>query len=143
MRKKDQARRLDFEERIHEPRIVPRGRESAGSAPPFVPLRVQTANSPAYLRAAEVATEVARLAREILGPTIEVIWFGSWPRGRAHERSDVDIAIRCPAGVPRDGFRRLREAIDELPTLYSIDVVDLRAASPVLGEEIERDGRSI
>jgi len=33
--------------------------------------------------------------------------------------------------------------IDELPTLYSIDVLDLRDASPVLAEEVERYGRPI
>jgi predicted nucleotidyltransferase len=120
-----------------------RGPEYVATAPPSALLRVQEAGSPAYRRAAQLATEAARLAREILGPTVEVIWFGSWPRGRAHERSDVDIAIRCPAGVPRDRLRRVREAIDELPTLYSIDVLDLRDASPVLAEEVERYGRPI
>ncbi len=120
-----------------------RGPESVATAPPPAQLRVQKAGSPAYRRVAQLATEAARLAREILGPTTQVIWFGSWPRERAHERSDVDIAIRCPAGVPRDRLRRVREAIDELRTLYSIDVVDLRDASPVLAEEVKRYGRPI
>ena len=120
-----------------------RGPESVTTVAPSPLLRVQEAGSPAYRRAAELAAEAARLAREILGPTIEVIWFGSWPRGRAHERSDVDIAIRCPADVPRDRLRRVREAIDALPTLYSIDVLDLHDASPVLAEEVERYGRPI
>jgi predicted nucleotidyltransferase len=120
-----------------------RGPESVATTPPPAQLRVQKAGSPAYRRAAQLATEAARLAREILGPTTQVIWFGSWPRGRAHERSDVDIAIRCPAGVPRDRLRRVREAIDELRTLYSIDVVDLRDSSPVLAEKVKRYGRPI
>jgi predicted nucleotidyltransferase len=120
-----------------------RGPESVAGAPPPARLHVQKAGSPAYRRAAQLATEAARLAREILGPTTQVIWFGSWPRTRAHERSDIDIAIRCPPGVPRDLLRRVREAIDELPTLYSIDVVDLHDASAALAEEVERYGRPI
>ncbi|MGH7821510.1 MAG: hypothetical protein ACREQ9_17230, partial [Candidatus Binatia bacterium] len=54
---------------------------------PFAPLVPQRPDSPAYRRALEVAVEATRLARQILGPRIEVIWFGSWPRGRAHDRS--------------------------------------------------------
>jgi hypothetical protein len=34
----------------------------------------------------------------------------------------------------------LREAVDELPTLYAIDVVDLNATGPILHEEILQHG---
>lgn len=112
----------------------------AGGFPRLAP---QDRDSPAFRRVRELALQVAVLARRILGPEIEIIWFGSWPRGRAHERSDVDLAIRSPKRVTSSGLRRLREAIEELPTLYSIDVVDLEATGSLLREEIDRYGQSL
>lgn len=126
-------------------RVVPPSREpdtirGSGASPRLSP---QGSDSRAYRRALELATCVAGLARRILGPEIEVVWFGSWPRGRAHERSDIDLAIRSPSKLPPDGLMRLRETIDELPTLYSIDVVDLGETEGLLREEIERYGRQL
>ena len=46
-------------------------------------------------RPTEVAKEAARLARKVLGHEVEVIWFGSWPLGRAQARSDIDLAMAC------------------------------------------------
>ena len=48
----------------------------------------------------------------------EAILFGSRAKGTAHEKSDFDIAV---SGVT--DIERLREQIDEIPTLYSFDVV--------------------
>lgn len=48
----------------------------------------------------------------------EVILFGSRAKGTAHEKSDFDIAV---SGVT--DIETLREQIDEIPTLYSFDVV--------------------
>jgi predicted nucleotidyltransferase len=125
--------------------IVSTSREPAavhgsGSSPQLTP---QRSDSPAYRRVLELATRVANLTRRILGPEIEVVWFGSWPRGRAHERSDIDLAIRSRSKLPPESLPRLREAIDELPTLYSIDVVDLAETEGLLREEIERYGRRL
>ena len=48
----------------------------------------------------------------------EAILFGSRAKGTAHEKSDFDIAV---SGVT--DIETLREQIDEIPTLYSFDVV--------------------
>gem|GEM_PF-5553346 len=42
-------------------------------------------------RPTEVAKEAARLARKVLGHEAEVIWFGSWPLGRARAHSDIGL----------------------------------------------------
>jgi len=91
-------------------------------------------------RPMEVAKEVARLAREILGHGVEVTWFGSWPQGRAQPHSDIDMAVSAARPIPPEQFAVLRNAADDLPTLYSIELLDLASAGQSLRNEILRHG---
>ena len=69
----------------------------------------------------------------------EAILFGSRAKGTAHEKSDFDIAV---SGVT--DIETLREQIDEIPTLYSFDVVDLdECTNCLLKEDIAQYGRKI
>ncbi|HFD16281.1 MAG TPA: nucleotidyltransferase domain-containing protein [Rhodospirillales bacterium] len=94
-------------------------------------------------RVAEVARAVATLAREWLGPGTQVWWFGSWPEGRARPRSDIDIAILPPPDVSVERVATFRAAVDELPTLYRVDLVDLREVSEEFRARILRRGRPL
>jgi len=94
-------------------------------------------------RVAEVARAVAALARERLGPGTQVWWFGSWPEGRARPRSDIDIAILPPPDVSAERVAAFRAAVDELPTLYRVDLVDLREVSEEFRARILRRGRPL
>jgi predicted nucleotidyltransferase len=91
----------------------------------------------------EIAREVAKLARSILGESTEVIWFGSWPQERALPRSDIDVAVSTGAPVPSERLAVLQEAVEELPTLYEIDIVDLSSAGLVLRHEILKHGQRL
>ena len=89
------------------------------------------------VRAEEVITEVAKLCREF--HAAEVILYGSRARGTARERSDIDIAV---SGA--DDFEILAEKIEELPTLYSVDLVNLDTCkNQLLLEDIRQYGRKI
>lgn len=69
----------------------------------------------------------------------EVILFGSRAKGTANICSDFDIAV---AGI-RD-VESLRNALDNIPTLYKIDLVDLDTCSnKLLLEDIRIYGRKI
>ena len=94
-------------------------------------------------RAAKIALEVAELARSILGEGTEVLWFGSWPQRTARPHSDIDVAISTGAPIPLEQMGRLQDAVDELPTLYEIDILDLNATGPALREEILRHGERL
>ena len=78
------------------------------------------------IRIRKLAEQVASIIRAEAGPNVEVYWFGSWPCGKATPRSDLDMGIM--AEKPLDPLLReqLTAAIDLLPTLHSIDLVDLR-----------------
>lgn len=67
------------------------------------------------MRAEEVIQAVAELCRHF--SAVEVILFGSRAKGTARERSDIDVTV---SGVK--DFDALAEQIEELPTLYSIDL---------------------
>lgn len=94
-------------------------------------------------RPAEIARDVARLVRSLLGKDAEVIWFGSWPQGKARPHSDIDVAISTGSAISPERMAVLQEAVDDLPTLYEIDVVDLNATGPILREEILKHGQRL
>ena len=70
---------------------------------------------------------------------IEVILYGSRAKGTAMERSDIDIAV---SGV--DNFESLVEKVEELPTLFSVDLVNMDTCrNRLLLEDIRQYGREI
>jgi predicted nucleotidyltransferase len=60
----------------------------------------------------------------------KVILFGSRAVGRAGLRSDFDIGVIGDRPMPLDVFFRIEDKLEALPTLYSIDWVDLSRVSP-------------
>ncbi len=102
--------------------------------------RSSALRSPSERRPGEIASKVARLAKAALGPDTEVIWFGSWARGRGRLGSDIDIAPRRTGPFAPEQIAALRNAVDDLPTLYSVDLLDLASIGPALKQEILRHG---
>ena len=69
----------------------------------------------------------------------QAILFGSRAKGTARERSDIDIAVRGVSDI-----LTFQEEIDNIPTLYKVDVVDLdECRNKLLLEDIEKYGREI
>lgn len=72
------------------------------------------------------------------------IWlFGSQAKGTASSRSDVDIAICGDTEVPWDIMSRIRDKINEIRTLRSIDLLDIHCVDSSLSEQIFRHGKKI
>ena len=89
------------------------------------------------MRAEEVIEEVADLCRQFQAK--KVILYGSRAKGTARERSDIDIAV---SGV--DNFELLVEKVEELPTLYSVNMVNMDTCrNQLLLEDIRQNGREI
>jgi predicted nucleotidyltransferase len=65
-----------------------------------------------------------------------VVLFGSRGRGDNAPTSDFDIAV-----FGADDPTALAERIDEIPSLYATDLIDMdTCANPALVREVERDG---
>lgn len=89
------------------------------------------------MTADEVIKEVAALCRNFGAK--KVILYGSRAMGNARERSDIDIAV---AGV--EDFDLLREKVDDLPTLFTVDLLNLDTCKyQLILEDIRDYGREI
>ena len=91
------------------------------------------------MKADEVISRVVDLCREY--DAKKVILYGSRAKGTAGERSDIDIAV---SGVASHEILDLQENLEEIPTLYTIDLVDLDTCqNQLLLEDIKQYGREI
>lgn len=89
------------------------------------------------MKADEVICEVSKLCRDFQAD--EVILYGSRAKGTSRERSDIDIAV---SGV--DNFDKLAAMTEELPTLYSVDLLNIdTCGNELLLEDIRQYGRKI
>ena len=90
-----------------------------------------------FMTVDEVIKAVADLCREFHAD--KVILYGSRAKGTATERSDIDIAV---SGVKEMDL--LTEKAEELPTLYSVDLVNMDTCrNQLLLEDIKEYGRKI
>lgn len=66
---------------------------------------------------------------EIIGKYLDlkkykVFFFGSRVAGGGTERSDIDVGIEGPEPLPFGVLSDIAEEIENLPTLYKIEIVD-------------------
>lgn len=93
------------------------------------------------LTAAKALEEVRRILREVLGrQDVAVYLFGSWARGEATPRSDIDLAIEPRGPLPPGTLARLRERLEDSHVPYRVDVVDLRGTDPAFRRRILEEG---
>lgn len=66
----------------------------------------------------------------------KVFFFGSRVRGDNFPRADIDIGIEGPREIPAVSKIKIREEIENLPTLYKFDIVDFKNVSPRFKKEV-------
>ena len=65
-----------------------------------------------------------------------ILLFGSWAQSVATPTSDIDIAIYGPERIDSVIMARIREDIEDIPTLRKIDIVDVNASDKNFRERI-------
>ena len=60
-----------------------------------------------------------------------VFFFGSRVAGTADERSDIDVGIEGLGPVPTEAWLDIQEEIENLPSLYKVEIVDFRRTADV------------
>ena len=89
------------------------------------------------MKVEEVISRVAELCRQY--DAQKVILYGSRAKGTALEPSDIDIAV---SGVK--DFDALSDEVEDLPTLYSVDLLNFDTCrNGLLLEDIRQYGREI
>lgn len=85
----------------------------------------------------EIMTEIINISQRHHAK--EVILFGSRAKNTATAKSDIDIAV---SGV--SDFEQYKEDVENIPTLYSIDVINMETCgNNLLMEDIRQYGRKI
>jgi predicted nucleotidyltransferase len=83
---------------------------------------------------------VRRLTPLLAGNNVRLKLFGSRARGDAGSRSDIDLATVADSRLPVDMLANIREALEESPIPFRVDVVDYQSAPPALKQAIDREG---
>ena len=87
------------------------------------------------MNAEEVIGKIAQLCRKYSAK--QGILFGS--RARGDNREKIDIAVSGVADFPA-----FQEEVENLPTLFSVDIVDMdTCTNPLLLEDIRKYGKKI
>lgn len=74
------------------------------------------------------------LSRHLNLAEYQVFFFGSRVAGRGTEQSDIDIGIEGEELIPAKALLDIKEEIEELPTLYKIEIVDFKRVAPIFKE---------
>ena len=85
----------------------------------------------------DVVQRVESIVHRATGdPAFRVRLFGSWASGNPRPHSDIDIAIDGPRPVEPSDMADIRDACERLPTLFTIDLVDLATVSAAFRQSV-------
>lgn len=70
----------------------------------------------------------------------KVFLYGSFARGQGALGSDIDIAVLPLEPIPFTVFSDLREALEDAPILFPVELVDLSQAEPAFRRRVLQEG---
>lgn len=80
--------------------------------------------------------EVIKKIRKYLPENYKILIFGSWAKNNALDASDIDIGILGKEAIAWNLMHKILEEVDEIPTLRSLDIVDLMSVGKNYREKI-------
>lgn len=78
----------------------------------------------------QVWNDLRQVAAEFASRGIRLFLFGSFASGEQRPGSDLDPGFTASERISPEAVDSLRKAIDSLPTIRRIDLVDFRRADP-------------
>ncbi len=90
----------------------------------------------------EILADATNIIAKYL-PDARIFLFGSRAKGDARETSDFDIAVDAGSKISLGVIARIKDEIDELRTLKSIDIIDLNRVNPEFKTIIRKSGVNI
>jgi len=79
------------------------------------------------------------LSRHLDLEKYQAFFFGSRVSGGGDARSDIDLGIEGPEPVPAEAMLAIQEALEQLPTLYKVEVADFRRVTGGFKNIAKRD----
>ncbi len=84
-----------------------------------------------YESAADLERAIGKIMSKYLDLKVyEVFFFGSRVTGKGNEHSDIDVGIEGPRPVEGNRMASMRDELENLNVLYSIDLVDFAKVDP-------------
>ena len=122
-------------------RIVAQEQRKASGATGWAARDMTAVSAPERVKALvkRTATEVRRR----FGVETRIIWYGSWVEGTARPNSDIDLGVLTPSLVPHSDWTALWSWVDDLHTLYSVDLVNLHSVGERLRNEVLNQGTDV
>ncbi len=85
----------------------------------------------------EILREILKIIRRYLPEKdFKLFLFGSWAKESAEPTSDIDIGILGEKNVDDFVLLRIKEEVGGIPTLRSVDIVDLNKADEKFKKEV-------
>ena len=84
----------------------------------------------------QIIQEARRLIKGELDEKHQAFLFGSWAKGTATSKSDVDIAIDGEQSLSDEQLSALRRLLETIPTLRKIDLIDLRRVDAEFRQDV-------
>lgn len=84
-----------------------------------------------FMEKKDIIKQATAIIRQNLAADYKILLFGSQAKGNALETSDIDIGILGEQEAPWEAMVKIKAAVEGIPTLRQVDIVDLMAA----GEE--------
>lgn len=72
-----------------------------------------------------ILEKIAKIIQESVSKDHKILLFGSWAKGNALDTSDIDIGILGRKKVPFGMMVKIFNKAENIPTLRSIEIVDL------------------
>ena len=91
----------------------------------------------------KIIEEIVKIVKKQAGPHVRILLYGSHAKGNALDTSDVDVAIDAGNRLPFEIMLKIKEDIDAIPTLRSIDIVDYNDIGTALKNSIIKNSKEI
>jgi predicted nucleotidyltransferase len=91
------------------------------------------------MKATQIVDAVSTILHQHLTRPYKLFLFGSRATGNSSEGSDFDFLVDAGDPIEYEVWAKIKSDIDEIPTLYDIDITDLHRAAPNFLETISED----
>jgi predicted nucleotidyltransferase len=86
-----------------------------------------------------IITTIAKEFYQIFKSGESLLLFGSRANNTHHKHSDIDLAISSDCQIDSYKLLKFKDFVDDFPTLYGIDIVDISVANSQLKEQIKKN----